>query len=90
MSDGTVVPKGVTICVNDRPVTLDPEFYEKPEEFDPFRAYRQRQTVGQESQHQFVMVDKARIFLTANSPLTYVADLSTASHLRPRKTRMSG
>ncbi|EJT96540.1 cytochrome P450 [Dacryopinax primogenitus] len=40
LSDGTVIPTGSRIAVNAWSIHHDPDTYEKPEEFDPFRFSR--------------------------------------------------
>lgn len=55
MSDGTIVPKGMMISMNQLSVYTDEDIYPKPFEFDPYRMWRKRQEEGKANQYQFVM-----------------------------------
>lgn len=53
-SDGTFVPKGSMISVAARAIHTDPEFYDNPEVFDPWRFANMRTEEGEELKHQLV------------------------------------
>jgi cytochrome P450 len=55
MSDGTKVPAGTILYVNHLPLVMDDDFITNARQFDPWRMYRERQTEGEASKHQFVM-----------------------------------
>lgn len=53
LSDGTVLPAGAMIMIDDGAVR-DAEIYEDPEKFDAHRYLRKRERAGEENRHQFV------------------------------------
>jgi cytochrome P450 len=61
LSDGRVVPAGVTIEVPAVAISSDPEVFQNPEEFDPLRFHKMRQHAKETSNesgalNQFVSV----------------------------------
>ncbi|RTE71752.1 hypothetical protein BHE90_013839 [Fusarium euwallaceae] len=55
LSDGTLIPRGLTVFWNSAPYATDPEAVENGDKFDPLRFYKMRLEPGQENQHQWVM-----------------------------------
>jgi len=63
LSDGTVIPKGYYVALDSDVVLMDPELYEDPHTFDPFRFSRPReQGVEDPKQHTFTSIDKSVSF----------------------------
>jgi cytochrome P450 len=62
LSDGTKIPKGTTVCVNDWCRVLDGDFIPNPGEFDPYRMYRKRQEAGKENQFQYVVTSETHLY----------------------------
>jgi cytochrome P450 len=50
-SDGTVIPKGETIVAPMRPIHMDEEIYENPNQFNGFRFSELRKRDGESSRH---------------------------------------
>ncbi|CAL1703343.1 unnamed protein product [Somion occarium] len=54
IADGTVIPKGSVVAIAPKVVHYSPEIYDHPEDFDPFRFSKMRQSAGgNESKHAF-------------------------------------
>lgn len=53
LSDGSTLPAGARVMVNDNQAT-NPEIYAEPDKFDVARFLRLRERPGAESKHQFV------------------------------------
>lgn len=53
LSDGSVLPKGSLILVEDDGPN-DPSIYPEPEKFDAYRYLKMRERPGEETRHQFV------------------------------------
>ncbi|EOO03327.1 putative cytochrome p450 protein [Phaeoacremonium minimum UCRPA7] len=51
--DGLYVPKGTMLQILHSGHQLDPEFYDEPLSFDPWRFLRKRQVAGDENKFQF-------------------------------------
>ena len=58
LSDGTELPKGTFIAIPAAPILFDPHVVSNPLSFDAWRNFRKRQEPGQETRHQYAMVDK--------------------------------
>ncbi|KUI57329.1 Ent-kaurene oxidase [Cytospora mali] len=58
LSDGTILPKGITITTPVSQISMDPDIYPNPEIFDGLRFYKLREQPGNETRHQFVATNK--------------------------------
>lgn len=58
MSDGTIFPKGITITAPVSQISIDPEIYSNPDEFDGLRFFKLREEPGKETNYQFVATNK--------------------------------
>jgi cytochrome P450 len=50
-SDGTVIPKGETLVAAMRPIHMDEEIYENPNQFNGFRFNELRERDGESARH---------------------------------------
>jgi cytochrome P450 len=61
MKDGTLVPKGTIIFLNEKAVYDDEEIFDTPEVFNPWRMYQRRQREGEAQKHQWVMASPTHL-----------------------------
>lgn len=53
-SDGTFIPKGCMLSAPTMAIHHDSEYYENPDDFDPWRFYRLYEQDGDDVKHQMV------------------------------------
>lgn len=61
LSDGTVIPAGTSIGVNAYGISIDGDFVENPEQFDPWRWSKKREEPGMENQYSFVQTSPTNL-----------------------------
>lgn len=53
IADGSVIPKGTVVAIAPKATHYNPEIYDQPEIFDPFRFSKLRGTGGIDGKHAF-------------------------------------
>ncbi|KIX05632.1 uncharacterized protein Z518_03604 [Rhinocladiella mackenziei CBS 650.93] len=61
MKDGTLVPKGTIIFLNEKAIYDDEEIFDSPKTFNPWRMYQRRQKEGEAQKHQWVMASPTHL-----------------------------